>query len=102
MPSEEAVTEAAAGTLKNMPADFRTSITNASGKGAYPISSYTYLLIHKTQPNPEKGPKLVKFLRWAMNQGQTMTSSLHYAPLPKSLIKKVEVSIASIVEKKVN
>lgn len=99
-PSTDSVTAAAAGSLKTIPADFRVSITDSEGKKAYPISSFTYLLVHKTQPNPEKGPKLVKFLKWAMKDGQGMTTALHYSPLPKDLIKKVEATIATIEEKK--
>ena len=101
-PSLAAVTEAAAGVLKTMPDDFRVSITDAEGKGSYPISSFTYLLVYKTQLDVQKGAKLVKFLKWAVKDGQALTQALHYSPLPKSLVSKVEAKIASIEVKKVN
>ncbi len=78
-----------------MPADFRVSITDAAGKGAYPIAAFTYLLIHQRMENP-KGEKIVKFLRWAMDQGQEFAPGLQYAPLPPSLIKKVSAKIGGI------
>lgn len=101
-PSTDAVTAAAQGALKAMPADFRVSITDPEGKTSYPISSFTYLLIHKTQADADKGSKLVKFLKWAMKDGQSMATALHYAPLPKELLKKVDATIATIEEKKIN
>ena len=94
-PSVKAVSLAAAGALKIMPADFRVSITDPEGKGSYPISAFTYLLIHQKMENL-KGKKMVEFLRWAMGQGQAIAPSLNYAPLPKSLIKKVLTQINSI------
>lgn len=94
-PSMKAVSAAAAKTVKNMPADFRVSITDADGKDSYPISGFTYLLVYQTMPK-EKGQKLVQFLKWAMKEGQTMAAPLHYAPLPKELIKKVDAKINTI------
>lgn len=94
-PSVASVTASAAGALKAMPDDFRVSITDAEGKNAYPISAFTYILIHQQQKAP-KGAKMVEFLNWAMGPGQKMAASLEYAPLPDSLIKKVKGSISSI------
>ncbi|MCB9084226.1 MAG: phosphate ABC transporter substrate-binding protein PstS [Bdellovibrionaceae bacterium] len=94
-PSVAAVSLAAAGALETMPDDYRVSITDAAGKGTYPIAAFTYLLVHQQMENP-KGEKLVKFLRWAMDQGQRFAPDLNYAPLPKSLISKVNKTIGGI------
>jgi phosphate transport system substrate-binding protein len=95
-PSMKAVSEAAAGSLKTMPADFRVSITNAEGKTAYPISSFTYLLINK-QMSGEKGKELVNFLNWAMTDGQKSAPALSYAALPASMVPKIKEKIKAIV-----
>jgi phosphate transport system substrate-binding protein len=82
------VTEAAA-SVKNMPADFRISITNAPGPNAYPISSFTYLLI-PTHPTDAAKEKVLKdLLSWCLKSGEGEVSSLSYAPLPEELIDKV-------------
>ena len=94
-PSVKAVSLAAAGALKTMPDDFRVSITDPGGKGSYPIAAFTYLLVHQKMENP-KGEKIVKFLRWAIADGQTYAPGLNYAPLPKSLITKVSAKIDTI------
>ena len=97
-PSLKSVESAAAGALKAMPSDYRISIVDSDGKGAYPISSFTYLLVYKTMPK-EKGAEIVQFLRWAMKDGQAMAAGLNYAPMPPALVKKVEVTINSIETK---
>lgn len=101
-PSLKTVTAAADGALKSMPEDFRVSITNPEGKDSYPISGFTYLLVWKTMPNAEKGQALVDFLKWAVKDGQAFAANLHYAPLPASLVSKVEKKIGTIEVKKVN
>lgn len=93
--SLESVT-AAAGSVKNMPPDFRVSITNAPGKDAYPISSFTWLLIPAQSKDPAKGKILTDFLTWMLSEGQTMTSSLNYAPLPQSVVDKERSVIAQV------
>lgn len=95
VPTTKSITSAAGGVLKSMPADFRVSITNATGKDAYPISSFTYLLTYKTMPGA-KGQAFVKFLNWAMDQGQAMAEGLTYAPLPKSMLPKLKSKIKEI------
>ncbi len=100
-PTVKAVTQAAAGALKDLPSDFRVSITNASGKEAYPIAGFTYLLVYKNIP-ADKGGKLVKFLKWSMKEGQAMAEPLFYAPLPKAMIERVQAKIATIEVAKVN
>ena len=94
-PSMKAVSEAAAGALKTMPADFRVSITDAEGKTAYPISSFTYLLVNK-QMTGEKGKEFVNFLNWAMADGQKSAASLSYAALPASMVPKIKEKIKTI------
>lgn len=93
--SLDGVTEAAA-SAKAMPADFRVSITNAPGKTAYPISSFTWLLIPAQAKDPKKGKIIADFLDWMVNDGQKMTSQLSYAPLPESVVEKVKAAIKQI------
>lgn len=93
--SLESVT-AAAGSVKDMPDDFRVSITNAPGKDAYPISSFTWLLVPAEWIDAGKEKAFVDFLNWMVDQGQTMTSALSYAPLPKSVATKVKARIKEI------
>ena len=81
-------TTAAAASMKSMPADFRVSITNAPGKDAYPISSFTWLLIPQQAKDPAKGKILADFLNWMVTDGQKMTESLSYAPLPENVAAK--------------
>jgi phosphate transport system substrate-binding protein len=95
-PSIKSLTAAAFSEMTKMPSDFRSSITNPSGKGSYPISSYTYLLIRKDMSASEKGMGLVKFLKWAMQEGQKKAATLEYAPLPAALVTKIEASIGTI------
>jgi len=81
------VTAAAAG-MKDMPEDFRVSITNAPGKGAYPISSFTWLLIPSKIQDPVKKKAIKDFLAWMLGDGQKMTEALLYAQLPKAVVTK--------------
>ncbi len=91
----ESVTAAAA-SVKSMPADFRVSITNAPGKDAYPISSFTWLLIPAQSKDAAKGKILADFLAWMVDDGQKMTAQLAYAPLPESVAAKVRVEIKQV------
>jgi len=90
------VTEAAAGAASNMPADFRVSITNAPGKNAYPISSFTWLLIPEKIDNSQKKMAITEFLQWMLTNGQRDCTTLDYAPLPKSVVNKEMQQIAEI------
>ena len=93
--SIEGVTDAAA-TVKTMPADFRVSITNAPGKDAYPIASFTYLLI-PTHPTDAAKAKIIKdFLNWMLSQGEGQVSALDYAPLPGAVADKVRAAVATL------
>jgi phosphate transport system substrate-binding protein len=82
------VTAAAAGAAKDMPADFRVSITNAAGKTAYPISSFTWLLIPSKIQDAGKRDAIKGFLKWMLTEGQTYTEQLSYAKLPKEVVAK--------------
>ncbi len=91
----ESVTAAAASSPK-MPADFRVSITNAPGKDAYPISSFTWLLIPQQSKDAAKGKILADFLNWMVTDGQKMTAALSYAPLPESVVAKEKEAIKQV------
>jgi len=87
---------AAAASAKSMPADFRVSITNAPGKDAYPISSFTWLLIPAQSKDAAKGKILADFLNWMVDDGQKMTADLTYAPLPENVAEKVKAEIKQV------
>ncbi len=89
------VTEAAA-SVKQMPADYRVSITNAPGANAYPISSFTWLLVPVKTADPVKGKVLKDLLSWIVNSGESEVSALSYAPLPQSVAAKVLKTIYSL------
>jgi phosphate transport system substrate-binding protein len=87
---------AAAASVKNMPADFRVSITDAPGKDAYPVSSFTWLLIPAQSKDATKGKIIVDFLNWMVDDGQKMTAELTYAPLPPTVAVKVKDAIKQV------
>ncbi len=91
-----ASTTAAAASVKSMPADFRVSITNAPGKEAYPISTFTWLLIPAQSKDASKGKILADFLKWMLDSGQSMTNELTYAPLPTEVATKVRTTIQQV------
>jgi phosphate transport system substrate-binding protein len=93
--SIEGVTEAAS-SVKQMPADYRVSITNAPGKTAYPISSFTWLLIPTHPQDAAKGKALKDFLNWMLDHGESEVQSLYYAPLPQSVADKVRATVAKL------
>jgi phosphate transport system substrate-binding protein len=90
------VTAAAAGASKQMPEDFRVSITNAEGKDAYPISSFTWLLIPNKIPDAAKKKAIVDFLNWMLADGQNMVEALSYARVPKPVVDMEKKAIAKI------
>jgi phosphate transport system substrate-binding protein len=92
--SLDGVTEAAASA--KMPDDFRVSITNAPGKTAYPISSFTWLLIPVQAKDANKGKIIADFLSWMVTDGQKMTTQLSYAPLPPNVADKVKAAIKQV------
>ena len=79
-----------------MPADFRVSITNAPGKNAYPIASFTWLLVPVQSKDAVKGKVLKDFLSWMLDKGEPMTAQLTYAPLPTAVSKMVRAEIQQI------
>jgi phosphate transport system substrate-binding protein len=94
----DAVSVAAAATeaMTNLPDDFRISITNAPGKGAYPISSLSWLLVPAKIADAGKRQALVNFLKWAFTDGQNMSSGLVYARLPQNVVSKELTAISQI------
>jgi phosphate transport system substrate-binding protein len=85
--SVPSVTAAAAAAAKQMPADFRVSITNAPGAGVYPISSFTWLLFYENPKDKPRAKVMKDFTRWALTDGQKFASELGYAPLPEDVVK---------------
>jgi phosphate transport system substrate-binding protein len=94
--SVEAVTAAAAEAAKAMPADFRVSITNAPGKGVYPISSFTWLLLYENAKDKAQAKTMVDFVKWALTDGQKYCADLGYAPLPEAVVKLEMAALAKI------
>ena len=92
--SIESTTAAAAGV--EMPADYRVSITNASGKTSYPIAGFTWLLVHRDSKEAAKGKAIVNFLRWALNDGEKLATPLDYAPLPREVQERVLKTIDTL------
>ena len=93
-PTLESVTAALA--TAEIPDDFRFSMTNAPGKGAYPIAGATWLLVYQQQKDAAKGKKLVEFLKWSLTDGEKMAKDLQYAPLPESVQERVLKRIGEI------
>jgi len=96
--SVDAVTAAAAGVAKALPAntDYRISIVDAPGASSYPISSFTWILVYQHQTDAVKGKKLVDFLNWALTDGEKEASTLDYAPLPAEMATAVKARLANI------
>jgi len=90
------VTAAAAGAVKDMPDDFRVSITNAPGKTAYPISSFTWLLVPSKFSDASKRDAIKGFVSWMLADGQNYAEALSYAKLPKEVVAKEEKALASV------
>jgi phosphate transport system substrate-binding protein len=90
------VSEAAAGAAKDMPDDFRVSITNAPGKGAYPISTFTWLLIPQKISDAGKRDSIKGFLKWMLADGQNYTEQLEYAKLPKEVVARESKAINTV------
>jgi len=94
--SVDAVTKAAAAAAPTMPADFRVSITNAQGAGAYPISSFTWLLLYEDPKDKAAGKAMVDFMRWALTDGQKYAPDLGYASLPPSVVMLEQTALDRI------
>ena len=81
--------------MKVMPDDFRVSITNAPGKGAYPATSFTWLLLYENADR-RRSRLMVDFITWALSDGQTMAPDLGYAPLPPEIVSLAREALAKI------
>ena len=92
----EAVTSAAAAAAAKMPPDFRVSITNAPGKGVYPISSFTWLLLYENPKDKAASKVMVDVVKWALTDGQKFAAGLGYAPLPEPVVKLEMAALAKI------
>jgi phosphate transport system substrate-binding protein len=92
----ESVTAAAAEAAKQMPADFRVSITNAPGQDAYPISSFTWLLLYENPTDKAQAKIMLDFMNWALTEGQKFASQLGYAPLPTAVIELEKKALLKI------
>jgi phosphate transport system substrate-binding protein len=97
-PSIESVTAAAAGAIAKLPpsTDYRVSIVNAQGRGAYPIASFTWIIAYAKQGDAAKGKTLTDFLRWALSDGQQLEAALDYAPLPEAMRTALAAKVDSI------
>ncbi|WP_171470171.1 phosphate ABC transporter substrate-binding protein PstS [Frigoriglobus tundricola] len=94
-PSLENVTAAANAALQNVPPDLRFTLTDPPGEDSYPIVGMSWAIIYANQPGP-KGKELVKFLRWAIHDGQSNLKALRYSPLPAKLVAKIDEKLSSI------
>jgi phosphate transport system substrate-binding protein len=92
--TERAVTAAAAAA--SVPKDFRVSITNPPGKGVYPISSFTWILLYENPKDKQQARAFVDFMKWALTDGQKFATSLGYAPLPEQVVKMEMDALATI------
>jgi phosphate transport system substrate-binding protein len=92
--SLDSVTAAAAGV--QMPDDFRVSITNADGAGAYPIASFTWMLLYQNSSDKQRAKIMVDLMKWALTDGQSETQALGYAPLPKPVVDRELQALAKI------
>jgi phosphate transport system substrate-binding protein len=94
--SLETVSAAAAAAAQQMPADFRVSITNAPGKGVYPISSFTWMLLYESPKDKARSRLMVDFMKWALTDGQKYTGELGYAPLPTNVVQMEQAALGKV------
>ena len=94
-PTTATTSAAAAGVA--LPDDYRVSIVDSPAKGAYPIASFTYVLLYKDQKDAAKGKALIDLLWWAVHDGQKTTTELNYAPLPKEVVAKIEQTLTTAI-----
>jgi phosphate transport system substrate-binding protein len=94
--SIDSVTAAAAEAAKQMPADYRVSITNAPGDGVYPISSFTWMLLYQAPKDKAQGKVMVDFMKWALTDGQKFAGEMGYAPIPKNVVDMEMKTLATI------
>jgi phosphate transport system substrate-binding protein len=94
--SIDSVSAAAAAAAKQMPADYRVSITNAPGDGVYPISSFTWLLLYQDPKDKKQGQAMVDFMKWALTDGQKFAGAMGYAPIPANVVDMEMKTLAAI------
>jgi phosphate transport system substrate-binding protein len=94
--SLQTVTDAAAGAATAMPADFRVSITNAPGAQAYPLSSFTWMLLYQNPKDKPMARTFVEFMKWALTDGQKYCADLGYAPLPTNVVQLEMAALSKI------
>jgi phosphate transport system substrate-binding protein len=94
--SIESVSAAADAAAKQMPADYRVSITNAPGDGVYPISSFTWMLFYQDPKDKAQAKIMVEFMKWALTDGQKFAGDMGYAPLPKNVVDMEMKTLATI------
>jgi phosphate transport system substrate-binding protein len=92
----QSVPAAAAAAATQMPPDFRVSITNAPGKGVYPVSSFTWLLLYENPKDKVQAKTMVDFMKWALTDGQKFAPELGYAPLPEAVVKLEMAALAKV------
>ena len=97
-PTIASITAAAAGVADTLSptSDFRLSIVNAPGRDAYPISSFSWILLYQKQDDAAKGRKLVDFLKWGITEGQQHGADRDYAPLPPRLVESIHRKLATV------
>ena len=97
-PSIESISAAASGAMGTVgpDTDFRVSLADAEGAASYPISSFTWIIIYRDQPDAEKGQKLIDFLRWAITDGQQAAATLDYAPLPDDVVQAIDARLGTV------
>ena len=98
-PSLSSTTKAMEGALASIPADYRVFFTDPAGRDAYPVAGFTWVLIYGDQADPVKGKALVDFLWWAVHDGQKYAPTLLYAPLPKSLVARIEGTLKTVTSR---
>ena len=97
--SAQSVTAAAAAAVKQMPADFRVSITNPAGDTAYPVASFTWMLLYENAQDKSQAKIMVEFMKWALTDGQAFAESLGYAPIPKEVVDLEMAALAKVKTK---
>lgn len=95
-PSVESAAAAGAAALGAMPRDFRVSITNAPGKGVYPISSFMWILLYEKPRDVRRSRMMVEFVKWALTDGQKLAPEMGFAPLPPDLVDQEFAALAKI------
>jgi phosphate transport system substrate-binding protein len=98
-PSIEGITAAAASVARRMPDDLRMSIVDPPGASAYPIASFTYILVYRDMPDRSRAEPLTRFLWWALHDGQKYAAPLHYAPLPSAVVASVEAKLRGLTSR---